>query len=181
MTDLTKLYGSRFTSNTSTWQYFDVVEHRLPIEIRSWNFALIILLTGLTNWEGALVSSLNFTFLDHSTSHVIYLYIIRHNNISWKPHNPHPKIWGSWHHQPPGLTSMPKPTIGQCSVHPSICGRQLVWTAITNSKAMFVHSQLSLQHSRRPQCKGEYYRPHIMPGGHPAPYRIHWVKEEHFF
>jgi len=58
--------GSRFTctstSNTSIWQDFDVIEHRLPVGIRSWNFASIILLTGLTNWEGALVSSLNFTF-----------------------------------------------------------------------------------------------------------------------
>jgi len=70
-TDMIKLYGSRFTYNTSTWQYFDVVQHRLPVEIRGWNFASIIPLTGLTNREGALVSGLNFTFLDHKRIYII--------------------------------------------------------------------------------------------------------------
>ena len=32
-------------------------------------------------------------------SHLIFVYIIGYNNISWRPHDPsmipHPKIWGS--------------------------------------------------------------------------------------
>src|SRR6218665_2493285 len=38
-------------------------------------------------------------------SNLIFLYIIRYNNISWRPHDPHPKIWGRYL-QHRGLTSM---------------------------------------------------------------------------
>src|SRR6218665_375969 len=31
-------------------------------------------------------------------SHLIFLYIIGYNNISWRPHNLHSKIWGSGPH-----------------------------------------------------------------------------------
>ena len=51
-----------------------VVEHRLPVGIGCWNFVSIILLISLTNWEGALVFSLNFIFyhvsVNHTTLHV---------------------------------------------------------------------------------------------------------------
>src|SRR6218665_874462 len=36
-------------------------------------------------------------------SHLIFLYIIGHNNISWRPHDPLSQNLGS---QPPGLTRM---------------------------------------------------------------------------
>ena len=62
----------RFTFDTSIWKYFDVIDHCPPVGIKSWNFASIILLTGLTNWMG--VSSLNFTFLDHPSPLVLYNY-----------------------------------------------------------------------------------------------------------
>ena len=61
----------RFMSSTSIWQYFYVIEHNLPVGIGSWNFASVILFTGLTNWEGVLVSSLNLVLLDHTTNTAI--------------------------------------------------------------------------------------------------------------
>jgi len=50
------------------WQYFYVIEHRLLVGIGSWNFAPVTLFTGLTNWEGVLVSSLNLVFFNHTSA-----------------------------------------------------------------------------------------------------------------
>src|SRR6218665_939822 len=52
-----------------------------------------------------------------SRSHVIFLYSIRHNNISWRQHDPHdtstPKACGGRNHTPPGLTVLSRQTIGR--------------------------------------------------------------------